>query len=257
MLAPVQSDVAEDAVFTRLCRETYVQVSAGELLSIAPGIRTRTCGYTTPVPVKERPGKDKHRETRAALELGDLQYPTAEELRDEMAKGRSGIYDLPYRNFEYETNDDDDRMEVASESGSLRTIFAIIDNREDVECILDPGCQIVAMSEKVALKLGLPWDPQVVLNMQSANGQTNPSLGLARNVPFQFANMTIYLQVHVIREAAYEVLLGRPFDDITRSVVHNLAGGQQTVTLHCPNSKIVATIPTFARSTPAKPAKPS
>ena len=81
------------------------------------------------MPVKERPGKDKHRETRAALELGDLQYPTAEELRDEMAKGRSGIYDLPYRNFEYETNDDDDRMEVASESGSLRTIFAIIDNR--------------------------------------------------------------------------------------------------------------------------------
>lgn len=256
MLAPVQSDAAEDFVFSRFCRDATIQMSAAELMSVAPGIRDRTRAYLTPAPVKERT-RDKKRDTAAVLDLGvstgELQYPTDEELEEQIQRGHPGIYELPHD--DYEAPRDDDKMEVASESGSLRTIFAIIDNREDVECILDPGCQIVAMSENVALKLGLPWDPRVVLNMQSANGQTNPSLGLARNVPFQFANMTIYLQVHVIREAAYEVLLGRPFDDITRSVVHNLAGGHQTVTLHCPNSKIVATIPTFPRSTPAKPAK--
>src|SRR5271163_3636841 len=42
---------------------------------------------------------------------------------------------------------DPDRLIVAIESGAVRSIFALIDNSQKKECILDPGCQIVAMSE--------------------------------------------------------------------------------------------------------------
>ena len=104
------------------------------------------------------------------------------------------------------------------------------------------------MSEAVALKTGIPWDSTVILGMQSANGQINASLGLTHNIPFQFAGITLYLQVHIICEAAYDILLGRPFEDIMHAVTRNLEGGNQTITITCPNTKMVITMPTFERS---------
>jgi len=64
------------------------------------------------------------------------------------------------------------------------------------------------MSEDVCHELALPYDPTIVLHMQSANGTVDPSLGLARNVPFLVGNLTLYMQVHVIRNPAYDILLG-------------------------------------------------
>ena len=136
---------------------------------------------------------------------------------------------------------------VALESHALRSIHLVINNKSKVESIADNGCQIVAMSEAVCHDLALIYDPTVVLNMESANGEINPSLGLARNVPCQIGNITLYLQIHVIREPAYDILLGRPFDILTRSFVQNFPDGNQTITIHDPNSSRTATIPTFPR----------
>ena len=55
------------------------------------------------------------------------------------------------------------------------------------------------------------YDPAIKLNMQSANGTRDWSLGLARNVPFTIGTITLYLQVHIIDSPAYDILLGRPF----------------------------------------------
>jgi hypothetical protein len=41
----------------------------------------------------------------------------------------------------------------------------------------------------------------------------------------------VYLQVHVIENVAYKVLLGRPFDTITESEVKNSKDGSQSLTL--------------------------
>jgi hypothetical protein len=119
-----------------------------------------------------------------------------------------------------------------------------------VEAILDPGCQIVAMSEDVCHELALPYDPTIVLHMQSANGTVDPSLGLARNVPFLVGDLTLYMQVHVIRNPAYDILLGRPFDVLTESVVRNFRNEDQTITIHDPNSDRVVTLPTTSRGPP-------
>jgi len=64
------------------------------------------------------------------------------------------------------------------------------------------------MSEDVCHELALPYDPTIVLHMQSANGTVDPSLSLARNVPFLVGDLTLYMQVHVIRNLAYDILLG-------------------------------------------------
>jgi hypothetical protein len=145
---------------------------------------------------------------------------------------------------------DPNRIIVAKESLALRSIVPLIDNHLKVESILDPGCQIVAMSEEVCHELALPYDPTIVLHMQSANGAIDPSLGLARNVPFHIGDLTFYMQVHVIRNPAYDILLGRPFDILTESVVRNFRNEDQTITIHDPNSNRVATIPTIPRGPP-------
>ena len=38
------------------------------------------------------------------------------------------------------------------------------------------------MNKRHTIGVGLTWDPQVVINMLSANGELNPTAGLARNV---------------------------------------------------------------------------
>jgi hypothetical protein len=141
-----------------------------------------------------------------------------------------------------------DKLVVAIESAAVRSVFAIVDHNQKTECILDPGCQIIAMSESVCHSLGLAYDPSIILHMQSANGNINPSLGLARNVPFTIGKITFYLQVHVIHAPAYDILLGRPFDVLTESIVRNFANEDQTITIHDPNTGERVTIPTLPRT---------
>jgi hypothetical protein len=139
---------------------------------------------------------------------------------------------------------------VSKESHALKTIFPVINKYGQVESLLDGGSQIVSMDSEVAKKLAIPWDPDITIQMQSANRTVERTLGLARNVPFNFGGITIYLQVHVIKDPAYKVLLGRPFDVLTGSVVVNSTDGGQTVTITDPNSGKRAMLPTFDRGKP-------
>jgi hypothetical protein len=120
---------------------------------------------------------------------------------------------------------------VAAESHALRTVYPLINGVGEVESLLDPGSQIVSMSKEVAIALQVSWDPDIVVHMESANKSLEKTLGLAKNVPFVFGPITVYLQVHVIGKVAYRVLLGRPFDTITESEVKNSKDGSQSLTL--------------------------
>ncbi|ETW85607.1 hypothetical protein HETIRDRAFT_43873, partial [Heterobasidion irregulare TC 32-1] len=57
----------------------------------------------------------------------------------------------------------------------------------------DLGSQVIAMSEGICNKLALIYDPEIVLNMQSANGKIDRSLGLACNLLFLIGDITLYL----------------------------------------------------------------
>ncbi|KAG5720219.1 hypothetical protein E4T56_gene3307 [Termitomyces sp. T112] len=61
-------------------------------------------------------------------------------------------------------------LTVTKDSQSLHTVMMLIDNKEEVECIHDSGSQIILMSAEIASDLGLSYNPNIVLNMQSANG---------------------------------------------------------------------------------------
>jgi hypothetical protein len=141
-------------------------------------------------------------------------------------------------------------LTVARESHALRSIPMLMNNKENVDAIVDPGSQIIAMSEGICHDLGLPYDPSIRLNMESANKVVDQSLGLCRNVPCSIGNIILYFQIHVIRNAAYDVLLGRPFDVLTQSVIKNFPNEDQTITICDPNSMRSLTIPTIPRGCP-------
>ena len=55
---------------------------------------------------------------------------------------------------------------VARESHALRAVNRLVNRRMAVECIVNPGCQIIAMLEEICHELGLSYNPMIQLNMQ-------------------------------------------------------------------------------------------
>jgi hypothetical protein len=108
---------------------------------------------------------------------------------------------------------------IAKDLHSIRSVLMEIKGRNSVESVIDPGSSIIAMSEDVCHDLGLAYDPLIRLGMQSANGSINEMLGLVHNIPCEIGNITLFMQLHVIRDPAYDILLGCPFDVLTESVI--------------------------------------
>ena len=124
---------------------------------------------------------------------------------------------------------------------------AIVNGIGEEEILLDSGSQIVSMTKRVAAANKVVWDPNLSIQMQSANGSLSRTCGLARNVPFTLGGVTVLLQVHIMEEASYTVLMGRPFDSITESRNINDREGNQTVCITCPNTGMMVTILTYKR----------
>jgi hypothetical protein len=183
--------------------------------------------------------------TDSTIDLNSLSASYTDSAQANLPAGGIVVSD-PLEVF-YNSGEIPDDLVVSMESSAIRSILPIIDNQQQVESIVDPGSQIIAMSEAVCHDLALTYDPRVVLRMVSANGSVSPSLGLARNVPFRIADIVLYLQVHVVRNPAYDVLLGRPFDILTQSIVRNFSNEDQTITICDPNTGKVATVPTVPR----------
>jgi hypothetical protein len=125
---------------------------------------------------------------------------------------------------------------TAPESQALRAIYPMINKVGVTECLLDSGSQIISMAKHVAEQLEIKWNPEFTIEMESANRALETTLGLARNVPFGCGSITVYLQVHILPNPAYKVLMGRPFDIVTESLIKNEKDGNQTLILTDPNS---------------------
>src|SRR5271163_5235476 len=174
-----------------------ITVTQRELLSLSPEIRLQVREATTTWRLPFKDGNTANT-TQNYLDLGDedeyyqqydtqqlLQTTTFPTLAIEHAHHRPaphGSIVIPdpiktyYKSLHLGEVPNPDRLVVAMESGAVRSVFATIDHSQKKECILDPGCQIIAMSEASCHDLGLTYNPAIILNMQSANGNINQSL---------------------------------------------------------------------------------
>ncbi|OSC96520.1 hypothetical protein PYCCODRAFT_1355960, partial [Trametes coccinea BRFM310] len=257
-LVPIYDPKHAENVFKR-CLEAPISLTHEELLALAPEIRhaTREACSTKRVPVEASSDgggdKDKATGTRHAAFLADM--PAAFQRAVEDAELRQTndpppgaiVIQDPVEQYlrTHPTEDPKPLLRTSADSLAIRAIEGTFQGGLKASCILDSGSAIISMSEGLCHALGLAYDPTIVLEMQSANGELNPSLGLARNVPVRFGTIVVYLQFHVIRSPAYDAILGRPFDVLTESVVQTFGDGSQTITLHDPNSELSATVPTL------------
>ncbi|CCM06951.1 uncharacterized protein FIBRA_09265 [Fibroporia radiculosa] len=192
MLTPAYQPEMIEKVFERSMKSPFVTLSPKELLSILPDLRSKY--HDLEVPDESVSKIDVHLLTCH----GDPLSPNATILPN------------PYESYlKCRPNEVlGANLTVANESNTIHCIKALINNQQCIECIIDPGSQIIAMSQEICHALGLAYDPLIKLNMQSANGTMDQSLGLIHNLPMQVGNLTLYLQAHVIRNAAYDILLG-------------------------------------------------
>lgn len=137
---------------------------------------------------------------------------------------------------------------VANSSERIRVFYPRINENGREESIFDDGSQVCSVSEKTAQKLGINWDPDLRIGLQSSNRSTAETLGLARNVPVDCGNgVHVYVQFHVVKDAAYKVLLGRPFLSATSAQASNQIDGTHTITLTDPNTLKRVTVTSFER----------
>ncbi|KDQ49825.1 hypothetical protein JAAARDRAFT_97390, partial [Jaapia argillacea MUCL 33604] len=145
----------------------------------------------------------------------------------------------------------------AAHSLPLRIVYPIIhglNKKLTCECILDPGAQIVAIDKTVWERLGLPLQSDHIMRMVNTNNSSNavrqPSLrvnatmGLLEKVHFQFGLVSLYLQVQVVENAAFEVLLGRPFFALRQAQSEDSMEGEQKLALTDPNNHSKVTVVT-------------
>ena len=198
-----------------------------------------------PIPramIEEVPDKDD-RTTR------NMHMPNAYVVTIQVPPPNATIIADPFETYLREHPDShhipDSKIVVAAESRALWAILLVINRQDKVKAILDPGCQIVAMSEEVCNALALHYDPTIRLHMMSANGGVDQSLRLVQNVPFVIGDLTVHLQVHILRNPAYNILLGWPFNVLTQSIIQNFADENQTITIINPNTRRKAIIPTI------------
>ena len=254
------------AVFDRTMA-TLVTVMQRELPSLAPKVRTQVADATVKRHVPREPlvqamieevdgddsdNEDPIEETPRSVRIVQLAAANAKAACAPPAD-TTVITDPFYKAYlcaqAISADLDESEITIATESSSLCAILPIIDGQERVEAILDLGCQIVAMLEQVLTTLALCYDPTIHLHMVLVNGGVDQSLGLAHNVPFLVSTITLYLQVHVLHAPAYNILLGRPFDVLTQSIVRNFADENQTITILDSNTGQKATVPTIPHST--------
>jgi hypothetical protein len=144
-------------------------------------------------------------------------------------------------------NADFSHLTVGKMTEPLRSIYTKINGIGQEECLLDGGSMIVSISKKVAVQLGLVWDPAIRIDMESASNHVDRTLGVARNVPFEVGGLKLFLQVHVLEDPPYRVLLGKPFETLGSTVLQTFEDGTAEIVIKDPNTKRVAVVPTYRR----------
>ena len=193
---------------------------------------------------------DKSESSRPCIPVDSLpfsSYMINTEVSEDMPEGYIVGPD-PVLQYLLENKDADARdLVVAKPSEALRSTYMTVNRMGEEECVIDNGSQIVSMAKDTAIQFGLTWDPSLRVNMESASNHVEGTLGLARNVRFSVGGLDLFLQVHILENPPYKILLGRPLDALTKSVVKTNEDGSSEVVLTCPNTKKVATVPTYER----------
>lgn len=139
---------------------------------------------------------------------------------------------------------------TASPIMRLRVVTALLNGEFEAECVLDQGSEIICMDKSIWRKITHSINPKVTMSMESANSQSNSTYGLCENLRFTIGGIDLWFQVHVVENAPFQVLMGRPFFVYTQCTTQDYATGDQEITIICPNTDKTIKLPTQTREMP-------
>ncbi|EJD38058.1 hypothetical protein AURDEDRAFT_41953, partial [Auricularia subglabra TFB-10046 SS5] len=117
----------------------------------------------------------------------------------------------------------------------------------EAEGMIDGGAQIVIVSQRLWTAIGKPIDPSHIMKLEAANNTNSQTLGLLANLEVEIGGITLLLQAHVVEDALFDLLLGRPFFTVGSTIEETRAQGESYLTIHDPNSDFAVKIPTKER----------
>jgi len=97
----------------------------------------------------------------------------------------------------------------------LLELDILLDGSTKVPAILDTGSQIIVIQHDIAQSLGTCINYQRLIEMEGANGVTNWTVGCTENLTMQVGGVPFKIHAHVIENASFGLLLGRPFQKAT------------------------------------------
>ena len=203
--------------------DTSITISTRELLSVAPDIRRHI--------------KDQLITKRVATTATTAFVETAEEEEDTTVMM---------------ANLTSDRLIVAKHTEELRVIDVEIHGLKLIATV-DDGSQIISIRQDIWEKIGLPIRSDKIMVMESANKTKDETMGLLQDLKINIGGYDFYLQVQVVKDAPYEMLLGRPFFTLTQATHKHFDNGESRLTLFDPNTGDRITFPTRARVRDIKP----
>ena len=202
------------------------------------------------------PDKPAQKRVRIEIQAADLPKCTSfcvlPETNELGEKGTIIVTDpiVQYLDSLADTDEKVDVRYVASDARKVRVVYPIVNGLDREESLLDGGSEICSMAKRIAMVFGINWSPDITINMEDAHGNVERTLGLARNVTFDFGGLIFLLQLHIIDDPPYNILLGRPFEVVSASNIKNEHSGDQTITLTDPRNGNKLVLPTYDRGKP-------
>ena len=154
-VAPIQDSKIVEEVFDRAMKLRVIPMSHEELLALSMDYHQRTCEAIT----AKRVPNPNVATSRQIYEINnDTQF-------SDLPSAAVYLVDDPVETYinSFPLDERPNQVVIAYELIALRLIKMNISDLDDVEAILDPGCQIIAMSEGVCKTLRISYDPSVTL----------------------------------------------------------------------------------------------
>ena len=130
----------------------------------------------------------------------------------------------------------------------LQMIEVTLDHTVMVTGIIDSSFQVIIIIHKdIWESLGMLMKHEQVMFMESANGQSNMTMGMIPSICFSIGEVSLHCQVQVIKEAPFECLLGLPFMCLALTKFQEFPDGSTHLLLTDPNTGVSITVLTHAK----------
>ena len=97
------------------------------------------------------------------------------------------------------------------------------------------------------LTCAAPFFVTLLIVIMLSMAVSNSTYGICENLRFTICGVDLWFQVHVVENAPFQVLMGRPFFVYTQCITQDYANGDQEITIECPNTNKSYKLPTRPR----------